>query len=238
MNKDKWVKKNKWILIWAVLSIAVAFVVHCLFKMPQADSFFQASWTAGEILTYISTVSLGLLAMWQNRTATEENGKILKQQMRQNIGYFELKRSESKVLIYQDLQVGQYLQSASGLKENTLAIGLKNVGTDVIISPQVLVFSVNDKEVACAVSCGMIFKGEKIFFETDLSSVTIGKKLKIKMKIKMKNLSGISYYEDIEITANDIGNRTYRVCNFNPKIYFDEDCLGVPKTVEDKGEYN
>lgn len=58
-------KRYKWIYIWALLSILYAFVIHWLFNTP-GTVWSQAKWGAGDILTYASTVSLGLLALWQN----------------------------------------------------------------------------------------------------------------------------------------------------------------------------
>lgn len=37
--------------------------------------WLQAKWTAGELLTYMSTISLGLLAFWQNQKFQEEQRK-------------------------------------------------------------------------------------------------------------------------------------------------------------------
>lgn len=56
---------NKWIYIWAGLSILYAIIIHFLFKIP-GPVCLQAKWGAGDILTYASTISLGLLALWQN----------------------------------------------------------------------------------------------------------------------------------------------------------------------------
>lgn len=61
-----------WIVVWAVISIVVACVVHLLFKNAAPYPCLEASWSAGDILTYISTVSLGLLAMWQNQKSVIE----------------------------------------------------------------------------------------------------------------------------------------------------------------------
>lgn len=41
--------------------------------IKNIKSIFVAHWGAGDILTYASTISLGLLAMWQNKKQQEEN---------------------------------------------------------------------------------------------------------------------------------------------------------------------
>lgn len=67
-------KENKWIVRWVLLSILFAFAIHVLF-VPIGPSWLQARWGAGDILTYVGTVSLSLLAVWQNKRFKEENDK-------------------------------------------------------------------------------------------------------------------------------------------------------------------
>ena len=56
-------------------SVIYAFIIHVLFSLYPSNDWLIAKWTAGEILTYASTVSLGLLAVWQNRKIQSENDK-------------------------------------------------------------------------------------------------------------------------------------------------------------------
>lgn len=67
--------KYGWIVIWAIGSIVFAFVIHWLFSIEPTVEFFRAKWSAGDILTYASTIILGLLALWQNQRFKEENDK-------------------------------------------------------------------------------------------------------------------------------------------------------------------
>lgn len=60
-------------LIWIVGSSVFALVIHCLFSITAPNEWFEAKWGAGDILTFVSTVSLGLLAVWQNKKFKEEN---------------------------------------------------------------------------------------------------------------------------------------------------------------------
>ena len=49
-----------------LLSITAAICIHIAF-IPQSDNpWIYAKWTAGELLTYIGTISLGVIAIWQN----------------------------------------------------------------------------------------------------------------------------------------------------------------------------
>lgn len=68
-------KNRHLFFILIISSIIFAFIVHCLFSKPAINDWFVAEWSAGDILTYTSTVALGLLAVWQNIKFKEENDK-------------------------------------------------------------------------------------------------------------------------------------------------------------------
>lgn len=68
----KWIGQHQ-ILVWAISSIVFAFVIHCLFSKTAPTEWYAAKWGAGDILTYASTVALGLLAVWQNKKFKQEN---------------------------------------------------------------------------------------------------------------------------------------------------------------------
>lgn len=77
MGKDKMVKRLKQnsFGLWMVISVIFAVLIHILFSIKAPISWLEAKWSAGDILTYASGVSLGLLAMWQNQRFKEENDK-------------------------------------------------------------------------------------------------------------------------------------------------------------------
>ena len=70
----KWIKQYMF-LVWILASVIYAFIIHCLFSIYPSCDWFIAKWSAGDILTYVSTISLGLLAVWQNKKMQEENDK-------------------------------------------------------------------------------------------------------------------------------------------------------------------
>ena len=70
----KWMEEYL-IVVWIMSSILFAFITHCLFSEPAPNEWFEAKWGAGDILTYVSTISLGLLAVWQNNKFKEESDK-------------------------------------------------------------------------------------------------------------------------------------------------------------------
>ena len=67
-----WAKRHT-IAIFISLSIVYAIIIHILFHWSPKCNWFVAKWGAGDILTYASTISLGLLAVWQNNKIQKEN---------------------------------------------------------------------------------------------------------------------------------------------------------------------
>ena len=70
----KWLK-NHIVLLWAIASVGFAIVIQLCFSIPAPFPWLDAAWSAGDVLTYASTVALGLLAVWQNQKFKEENDK-------------------------------------------------------------------------------------------------------------------------------------------------------------------
>lgn len=68
----QWEKQHS-VFLWAVVSVIFAFAIHIAFHINAPVKWLVAKWTPGDILTYVGTVSLGLLAFWQNKRFKEEN---------------------------------------------------------------------------------------------------------------------------------------------------------------------
>lgn len=68
----KWIEKHLF-LVWIISSGLFAFIIHCLFSQTAPNEWMAAKWSAGDILTFVSTEALGLLAVWQNKKFKEEN---------------------------------------------------------------------------------------------------------------------------------------------------------------------
>ena len=80
----EWIKKHKLIVIISsiILIFGVPLIIHVLFKIHAGIPFLEAEWSAGEmlgyygsILSFIGTVVLGALALYQNRLIKEEADK-------------------------------------------------------------------------------------------------------------------------------------------------------------------
>ncbi len=73
MNRDKPKGNINIVLACALGCVFFALLIHILFKIKTGPECLKAEWEAGDILTYASTVALGLLALWQNKRFKEEN---------------------------------------------------------------------------------------------------------------------------------------------------------------------
>ena len=67
--------KHHLVASWAIASAVFAIVIHIFFSIPAPFEWLEATWSAGDVLTYTSTIVLGLLAIWQNQKFKEESDK-------------------------------------------------------------------------------------------------------------------------------------------------------------------
>ena len=67
-----------------VISSLFALAIHVLYYFPAPFDFFVHKWEAGDILTYVSTIALSLLAVWQNQKFKEESDQTQAAMERQN----------------------------------------------------------------------------------------------------------------------------------------------------------
>lgn len=103
----EWIKKNKTlftvICILVFISLAgVPFVINLLFKVNSNISFLEAEWSAGDalgyygaVLSFIGTVVLGALALYQNhiiKTEADKKAELLEaQEKAENMPRFYLR---------------------------------------------------------------------------------------------------------------------------------------------------
>jgi hypothetical protein len=102
-----WIKKNKLksICLLILLSfILPILIIHTLFKIPAVIPFFIAEWSAGDLINYflifisfLGTLTLGALALYQNKNLSEINKNLLEHQFKPiiSIGYFIDEQKES-----------------------------------------------------------------------------------------------------------------------------------------------
>lgn len=61
----------------AIIAIVVLVIVHILFSIPAPCPWLQAVWDAGDLITYIGTIVLGIVAFTQNANANETNHRLM-----------------------------------------------------------------------------------------------------------------------------------------------------------------
>ncbi len=182
-------------------------------------------------MAYFGTVSLAMVSWLQSIKTEEISNKFIKQQLRQKIGYFELKQEIGevrKVRKYQLLQNGQFF-SLDGdydkTKDKTLGIWLKNVGEDIILNVHPIFGKINGELVKFPCSINVVYVEEEIVFELDNTKHYEDEKLKIEFSIQMENSAGIIYEQNICINAKRTRTTetgTYLVEGVDTRINFKE----------------
>ena len=79
-----WLKDHKTltVVLSIIIILGIPFFIHCIFKLDSGMNFFKAEWSAGDaleyygnILSFIGTVVLGVLALYQNKIIKDETDK-------------------------------------------------------------------------------------------------------------------------------------------------------------------
>lgn len=191
-------------------------------------------------MAYFGTVSLAMVSWLQSIKTEEISNMFIKQQLRQKIGYFELKQEKGelrKIRKYQFLQNGQFFDSDGSddkSKDRTLGIWLKNVGEDIILNVRSVFGKINGELVSVSCSISVVYKNEEILFELDNTKYYKETELKIEFSIQMENLGGILYEQNICISAkrgNVTVQGTYSIQEFDTHIKF----IGCSNEVKEQG---
>lgn len=147
------------VLILPFIGIGVA---RCLFGKNIFDN--PEFWYG--YMAYFGATLLATVALYENVKVDEINRILTIQQLRQKIGYFELKKEKEIVRkidehqfvkffnTYSDLLMGGFVDSAGQEDESKkycLGVCLKNVGEDIILNLKVLTSKINgDKtDISC-----------------------------------------------------------------------------------------
>lgn len=79
-----WLKEHKMltVVLSIIIILGIPFLIHCIFKIDSGMNFFKAEWSAGDaleyygnVLSFIGTVVLGVLALYQNKIIKDETDK-------------------------------------------------------------------------------------------------------------------------------------------------------------------
>lgn len=217
-------------LLFPLIVIMIVYFVKSIKIFDNPDFWYG-------YMAYFGTVLLAGVSFWQNENANITNKRIMNQQLRQKIGYFDLKearKDEKQFNRYQNIQVGQ-IYDANFIKntKDCLVLNLTNVGEDVILNPTIIVSRINGYDIKTSCSLGIVYKNETIKF--DLGSVEkFGAcKLSIDLAIQMKNITEINYIQNLKIELQKVNTQgLYTVEFFNTEFNWSEHKLSNKKQKE------
>lgn len=100
----KWIRKNKKLFIFFIIIIALLPIVsiHFLFKLKTNIYWLQAEWGPGDLLGYfgnllsfLGTVSLGIIAIYQTEKANSLSNKLVELELDRRTPYFDIVQNQS-----------------------------------------------------------------------------------------------------------------------------------------------
>lgn len=221
-------KYNKKIII-AILGIVVLFLP--LLTIEFAYNFFDKKiWDNPDFwygyMAYFGTVLLAIVSLIQNMNANENNDRFMTQQLRQKIGYFELKKTTAngKISPYQDIYIDQVFTIFREPEpdKNAMHIFLENVGEDIILHNRILHCRLNQEDTDILCIKNSIYKNEEIEFQIDCTKYINEQILRLEILFQMNNTAGISYAQKIDVDMKKKSNeeKTYVVTSFGTDIEF------------------
>lgn len=63
---------------WLLTGISLLIIVHVLFSIPAPFPWLEHVWEAGDLITFIGTITLGYVAYWQTYKASKTEDRMLK----------------------------------------------------------------------------------------------------------------------------------------------------------------
>ena len=73
-------KKNKLVVLCILVSIGTLFLVHIAYSIQAPFKFLESKWEAGDLISYIGTVALGIVAISQSARDFELSEKLAEKQ--------------------------------------------------------------------------------------------------------------------------------------------------------------
>lgn len=77
VREGRYALNRKSVNLLIVIGIVTLATVHLLFSIPAPLPWMQAVWGAGDLITYIGTIVLGIVAFAQNAQANEMNCRLM-----------------------------------------------------------------------------------------------------------------------------------------------------------------
>lgn len=216
-------------LLFPLIVITIVYLV----SKSKIDVFDNPDFWYG-YMAYLGTIVLSAVALWQNENANQTNKRIMNQQLRQKIGYFDLKeakKDEKQFNRYQNIQIGQiYDSNFMKTTQDSLILKLTNVGEDVILNPTIIVSRINDCDIKISSSLGIVYKNETIDFDLGSIEKFDEEKLSIDLAVQMNNIAEIEYIQIFKIRLQKLNAKgLYVVEFFNTEFNWSENKLSNKK---------
>ena len=184
---EKLSKHKKTIFLTIVVGIIGGpIIIHVLYKMKTNNPFVWSEWSAGELLAYygnalsfIGTLVLSLLALWQNHDMCIQNIEHKKQleeiEYKSNLPYFTVEKIMSEK---RDMNLEMSLTNQS----NNMAYGVEIFGVKMCENDDVIWISEKKFEYH------VIKPGENVHFQLDNIEVNNDAELKFNLNYYDKYL--------------------------------------------------
>lgn len=224
MKKSTLILLSLFALFLPLIIIGVVYLMNGPFIFDNPDFWYG-------YMAYFGTVALAAVALWQNENANQTNKRMMEQQLHQKIGYFTISQidgQQRKINKFTDIRVGQIYDIHGNLeedKEKVLAVGLENVGEDVVFLNKITA-EINNSAVIVPCQIGMVFKGESFKVFIDNTENYKSDFLRINIILEMSNSASCNYKQKLYIEGknnNSTPNGTYTVECFKTNIIFAED---------------
>ncbi len=224
MKKSTLILLSLFALFLPLIIIGVVYLMNGPFIFDNPDFWYG-------YMAYFGTIALAAVALWQNENANQTNKRMMEQQLHQKIGYFTISQIDGpqrKINKFTDIRVGQIYDihgDLEGDKEKVLAVGLENVGEDVVFLNKITA-EINNSAVIVPCQIGMVFKGETFKVPIDNTENYKSHFLKINIVLEMSNSASCNYKQKLYIEGknnNSTPNGTYTVECFKTNIIFAED---------------
>lgn len=182
------------VVIMIFLSVVMPLIIHYLFKIEALNDFFVAVWSAGDVLGYyaailsfVSTILLSVLTLWQNEIIRRESNR------------------NNDILKEMEIQKNQPFFKATILNKNTgfadVCLKIQNISDNVAVNPVIRNVYIDEKE-----------KNVEVNYQCELPENVMPKEF-FKVQIFNKRLDKFEHPLVLEFKCQDIyGNDgMYRV---------------------------
>ncbi len=158
--------KKSQLILWICIIIIFLFGVQILFSIPAPCKWLDAVWGAGDFISFVGTISLGLVAVYQTKKANEISSRLLQIEEERRRPQIDIRAiSEDKLKQYSRQQLisasieGIFVHVDSEWREevnkgDNFWFEIKNVkDMDIInIQPIMVISEIIDSSEICVVS--------------------------------------------------------------------------------------